>query len=300
MSNDNVTLNRLQGLEGDTIAADNISGVKHQRVKVQHGADGSATDVSTAAPLPVVDPVIDLALGNVTGTRFRYKFGYIQDLGTGVQLGNAATWVHCWSYGGIRTSPSSSFTPYMASSDNTDVTTITCEYLDADGYRQTVAKTLTGQTSVSLGVTATELFRAYNSGSTALAGTVEIAIADNFTTGEADTQNEVVCTVPVNDEQSEVLAERVQTGKQLVLLELRLAATRASGADGSIIGAFQVRESGGVWRTKVPLDVATRQVEIDMRGNVLAAGSDYRVQIRDVSDNDTNISGTLLYYEVDA
>lgn len=43
--------------EGDgtiIVAADEIAGVKHQRVKVQHGADGSATDVSTASPLPVV------------------------------------------------------------------------------------------------------------------------------------------------------------------------------------------------------------------------------------------------------
>lgn len=50
---DNTTLNKIAGLPGDTIATDDISGVKHQRVKVQHGADGSATDVSSAAPLPV-------------------------------------------------------------------------------------------------------------------------------------------------------------------------------------------------------------------------------------------------------
>lgn len=38
---------------GDTVAADDIGTVKYQRVKVNHGADGSATDVSTASPLPV-------------------------------------------------------------------------------------------------------------------------------------------------------------------------------------------------------------------------------------------------------
>lgn len=37
------------------VAADDIGGVLHTRVKVQHGADGSATDVSTASPLPVSD-----------------------------------------------------------------------------------------------------------------------------------------------------------------------------------------------------------------------------------------------------
>lgn len=49
---DNTTLN--SGTGGDVIASDDIAGVKHQRVKVEFGADGSATDVSSANPLPVV------------------------------------------------------------------------------------------------------------------------------------------------------------------------------------------------------------------------------------------------------
>lgn len=38
---------------GTSIAADDIGGVMHQRVKVSHGDDGSATDTSTTNPLPV-------------------------------------------------------------------------------------------------------------------------------------------------------------------------------------------------------------------------------------------------------
>lgn len=38
---------------GETIAFDDISGVKHQRVKISQGADGVAADVSSAAPLQV-------------------------------------------------------------------------------------------------------------------------------------------------------------------------------------------------------------------------------------------------------
>lgn len=38
---------------GKTIAADDVGGIHYQRVKVAHGADGAATDVSTASPLPV-------------------------------------------------------------------------------------------------------------------------------------------------------------------------------------------------------------------------------------------------------
>lgn len=38
---------------GATVAADEIAGVLHQRVKIEFGEDGSATDVSPANPLPV-------------------------------------------------------------------------------------------------------------------------------------------------------------------------------------------------------------------------------------------------------
>lgn len=40
---------------GDDIATDDIGGIKHQRVKIQYGVDGSATDVSDTNPLPIDD-----------------------------------------------------------------------------------------------------------------------------------------------------------------------------------------------------------------------------------------------------
>jgi hypothetical protein len=48
---DNTELNA--GTGGDTIATDDIAGVKYQRVKVTHGADGAAAETTTATPLPV-------------------------------------------------------------------------------------------------------------------------------------------------------------------------------------------------------------------------------------------------------
>lgn len=47
----------------DTIATDDIAGVKYQRVKVTYGADGSSTDVATASPLPVLQKVAGTATG---------------------------------------------------------------------------------------------------------------------------------------------------------------------------------------------------------------------------------------------
>lgn len=49
---DNVTSNPGSG--GPTWATDDIGGIHYPRFKLTHGADGSAVDASTAAPLPVV------------------------------------------------------------------------------------------------------------------------------------------------------------------------------------------------------------------------------------------------------
>jgi len=49
---DNTQLN-ANSSAGDIIATDDIAGTKHQRVKVEYGDDGFATDVSHSNPLPV-------------------------------------------------------------------------------------------------------------------------------------------------------------------------------------------------------------------------------------------------------
>lgn len=66
---DNITLNA--GTGGDTLAADDVAGVKHQRVKPVFGADGSATDVSATTPLPVAQQAVigQLTIAAGSGTR---------------------------------------------------------------------------------------------------------------------------------------------------------------------------------------------------------------------------------------
>lgn len=59
---DNTTLDTGSG--GDVIATDDIAGVKHQRVKVQYGVDGAATDVSDSNPLPIDDAGGSLTVDN--------------------------------------------------------------------------------------------------------------------------------------------------------------------------------------------------------------------------------------------
>lgn len=66
---------------GTTVATDNIEGVNYQRVKITWGADGTATDASAAAPVPVafVNPKsygFAVAAGEVTNVAAVHKFAH--------------------------------------------------------------------------------------------------------------------------------------------------------------------------------------------------------------------------------
>lgn len=50
---------------GATVAADEIGGVLHQRVKIGIGDDGSATDVSAANPMPVSAEAVEWLLRQI-------------------------------------------------------------------------------------------------------------------------------------------------------------------------------------------------------------------------------------------
>lgn len=63
---DNVVLN--SGVGGDTIAADDVGGVKYQIVKVAVGADGAASLVSSSNPVPVSDAGATLSIDDGAGS----------------------------------------------------------------------------------------------------------------------------------------------------------------------------------------------------------------------------------------
>ena len=67
---DNTQLN-LATTVGDVISSDDLGSVKVQRVKVQYGVDGSATDVSASNPLPT------------TGVTHTPLFRYLDTVGDG-------------------------------------------------------------------------------------------------------------------------------------------------------------------------------------------------------------------------
>lgn len=66
--------NSQPGGTGDIYATDDIGGVKWQRVKATYGADGSATDVSAATPLPAATPNV-YTTGTITAANANLTTG---------------------------------------------------------------------------------------------------------------------------------------------------------------------------------------------------------------------------------
>lgn len=74
---DNLELNAGSG--GDLLATDTISGTKHQEVKVQFGAPGTATNATPTSPLPVA------YMGNGTQNLNLYRYLDTNGDGTGTK-----------------------------------------------------------------------------------------------------------------------------------------------------------------------------------------------------------------------
>jgi hypothetical protein len=248
------------------------------------------------------DPLIDEALGLLGGVKLKDKYGYITGLGTSVQLATPSSWVDLWAYGGQRTSPTSTFTPYMAS-DNAADTSIDIEwtYLDAAGVEQTVTvatDATDGTTPVSLGVTGQESYRGVNVGSAALAGNVSLSTTNLFTGGVPDNQDEVLAFIPDVDGKTQVLAFRAEANKKTIISNISIYLSRANGSAGSAIIAIQTRSSGKTWITERTYQVTTSVPVSDDESIVLDELTDIRCRIRDVSDSGSTISGRMLYKTV--
>ncbi len=80
---DNTQLDSGSG--GDVIATDDISGVKHQRVKLEFGGDGVATEVDHRDALPTVDLATGAAFGLDSDLSVWNANGYGPDFDTGVE-----------------------------------------------------------------------------------------------------------------------------------------------------------------------------------------------------------------------
>lgn len=80
---DNTQLDSGSG--GDVIATDDIAGVKHQRIKLEFGGDGVATEVDHGDPLPMIDFATAAAFGLDANVVAWNAYGYNGDFDTAAE-----------------------------------------------------------------------------------------------------------------------------------------------------------------------------------------------------------------------
>lgn len=87
-----------------TVASDEIGGVHYQRVKVTHGADGSATDASSAAPLPAILADPDVGTARLTPLRDQMVAERYTVIADSIADGLNGYWTSTTANGGTNTS----------------------------------------------------------------------------------------------------------------------------------------------------------------------------------------------------
>lgn len=247
---DGITLNTGSG--GDVVAADDIGGAKHQRVKVQFGDDGAATDASATAPFPVLSEklsAINIVSGGISGISTIQKFGFNIDVDTG-------GFEDIWSYGGDYNWLTAATILELVSDDANDAAvgtgarTVQIWGLDSLYAEQSEIVTLDGLTPVDTAYTYIRLHRmrvlTAGTGGTA-AGTI---------TAQVDGAGAVVAEIPIPHNQTEMAIYTVPAGKTAYLFTIYGSATdSATKADVGIM--LQAREFGGVFCTKFNLKLAS-------------------------------------------
>lgn len=144
------------------IAADEVGGSKHQRIKPGYGGDGSFTDCAKATPLPVSGDLhsrIMIASGEITGLTSVQKFGMNTDIDAGVPE-------DVWDGGGLYSWPTSASQMEVLSASGLDdspagtgARTVNIQGLDASYAQVNETVTLSGVTPVGTANTYIRVFR---------------------------------------------------------------------------------------------------------------------------------------------
>lgn len=261
----------------------------------QIGVDDEDDRVTSARPLPVLTTPSPYAQrGKIDGITLVHKFGYVG----AVDAADGPTDVWAWgsdtaSGALLKTWPTVAATLYIASSSSSDTDLdVKVYYIDASGYEKNVTVNTNGQNSVSLGVTALDINRAYISNGNAAVGNLYICNTNAFTSGVPNTAADVLAYIPIGYAQTQQACFRVPIDYRLILTRIQVLIARASGAAGSAEVELLVKEPGGTWRVLRPWYISTSVLlNIEEQGLDFPGGSFVRLNLEDVSDGDTNCTG---------
>ena len=251
----------------------------------------------TKTPYPTLEWMA--GLGITPEVSYIRKYGHNDDIGTGA-------YEDMWSYGGDYNWPSSSGQAmYISSSDAADTQTIVVMGLDENFEEVTEIVTLQGKTFVPLTGLWSRVHRAYNNGSTDLAGTVYVSSDNTDAGGDGipDVTTAIHTTVEAEFQQTMQAIYTVPADHVLMLTQLAATVAPVSGGTTKIAKAhFMYRPFGKVWRALATAHLQTNGTSSITRTltipEKLEAKSDMKIRAIGIGASvhfDAEFSGVLIH-----
>ncbi len=219
------------------------------------------------------------------------KFGKNVDLGTSSET--------VWIQGGDETYATGNDIDTISSSDEGDavVMSITGHTLSGSELTEvTQLATLDGQNKVTLTTPLYRVERAFNTGSTGLAGTVYVYEDDTVVAGVPQTAANIHLKVQAADNQSLKAAASVANNEYYFITSMQAGVNRQQSR--SVDFSLQVREFGKIFRTKYTISAHSNGGSVQVIFDpciVIPKNSDWRV-VAESSGTSTQIEASVNGY----
>ena len=125
--------------------------------------------------------------------------------------------------------------------------------------------------------------------------------AGDITSFQATTTANIFTHMPAGFNQSLVMADTVAQGEVFLIRRIDASLARANGAAGSAIISLRIRPFGQVFESARVYDItnSSRAQEQLVGGIVISSGTDVKMRVDFVSDNNTSLEGEIGYLVVD-
>lgn len=277
---------------GDIIATDDIGGVKYQRIKIVHGADGvNSGDVASGNPLPVSigNYFFEISRGNVSGASTITKFGLNDDV-------DAISAEDIWGTGGVYVAPTAARIHNIASSSASDTAAgtgaRTVLLRGIDGSYNAVSETVT-LNGVSNVATVNSYFHIHLM--QVITGGSGGANAGDIT-AIAQTDATETCRIPIGLNQSVSSIYMVPVGYKGYIMKCRARMTNGTANSGAIVQLLN-KPFGGVFQLKTQMglnNAGTSFVCLDYTNStpfIVQAKSLTKLKCSQVTNNNTSVEG---------
>lgn len=167
--------------------------------------------------------------------------------------------------------------------------------LDSDYVEQTPVYIIMNGTT---GVIGTTNAMRCSRGRVVLAGSLETS-ADIITCRQETTTANVFATMPTETNATSIACDTVPAGITRIAYGLQCRCTRVNGASGSAVVRFMVRKLGGLFTSRINIDIGTDSPYEHPPGDfiILKEKTDFKWNVASVSDNNTFVSAKIPYVD---